>query len=80
MEERGDIMDFNIKELLVSEGFIKNPFSSKKDGEWTEGVTSIYFLNENFSQYETAKEMVSATESEGLKLFFSWLKEQGVLN
>ena len=73
-------MDFNIKKLLVSEGFIKNPFSSKKDGKWIEGVISVYFLNENFSQYETSKEMVSATESEGLKLFFNWLKDKGILD
>jgi len=43
------------------------------------GFISIDFLNANFGQYETASEMKAATTSEGLRLFFDWLVEQGKL-
>lgn len=62
------------------EGLIINPYGGKtEEGKWVEGSISIDFLNENFGQYETATEMKNATESEGLKLFFDWLVEQGKL-
>lgn len=58
-----------------------NPYAGRtKEGEWIEGLVSIDFLNEHFSQYETAEEMKDATESEGLKLYFAWLRDEGILN
>lgn len=62
------------------EGLIINPYGGKtEEGKWVEGNISIDFLNETFGQYETATEMKKATTSEGLKLFFDWLVEQGKL-
>lgn len=55
---------------------VKNPFAGKKDGEWLEGTISTHFLQENFGGYKTIDECVEATESEGLKLFFEYLKTQ----
>ena len=63
------------------EGDTFNPYAAKtKQGSWIDGTISIEFLNKYFSQYETAEEMIDATESEGLKLYFGWLKEQGILD
>jgi len=73
-------MDFyNILEE-VYEGYAVNPYAAKIDGEWVEGTISIDFLNQHFSQYSTAEEMINATESEGLKLYFAWLRDKGILN
>jgi len=72
---------FNILESELLDGRTHNPFAGKiKNGDWIEGTISIDFLNEHFSHLETAKEMINATESEGLKLYFEWLKEKGILN
>lgn len=58
-----------------------SPFSGKiSGGDWEEGLISINYLNEHFGHLETAEEMINATESEGLKLYFAWLKEKGILN
>lgn len=63
------------------EGFAVNPYAYKKDGEnWQKGYVSINFLNDHFGQYETTDEMINATESEGLKLYFDWLRDKGTLN
>lgn len=73
----------NFSEILedVGEGQAYNPFAGKtEDGEWLEGTVSIEFLNTLFSQYSTAAQMIAATTSEGLKLFFGWLKDNGVIN
>lgn len=64
----------------VEKGQAYNLYAGKKDGEWIEGTISIDFLNNNFSQYETADEMIEATNSEGLKKYFQWLKDEGKLN
>ena len=56
------------------------PFAAKNKNEWLPGTISIDFLNEHFSQYSTAEEMINATESEGLKLYFAWLRDKGILN
>lgn len=65
----------------VEEGLAYNPYAAKtEDGKWIEGFISIDFLNEHFSQYSTAQEMIDATESEGLKNFFAWLRDEGILN
>lgn len=64
----------------VGEGEAYNPYAGKtEEGEWIEGTTSIEFLNNIFGKYDKAAEMIAATTSEGLKLFFAWLKEQGKL-
>ena len=64
----------------VEEGLAYNPYAAKtEDGKWIEGFISIDFLNEHFSQYSTAQEMIDATESEGLKNFFAWLRDEGIL-
>lgn len=73
----------NFDEILEPiEGFERfsyNPYAGLDDGEWLEGTISIDFLKEYFGQYSTATEMKNATESEGLKLYFDWLVEQGKL-
>ena len=65
----------------VEEGLAYNPYAAKtEDGKWIEGFISIDFLNEHFSQFSTVEEMKNATESEGLKLYFDYLKSKGILN
>ena len=72
--------DFNAILEEVEPDFAYTPYASKDlEGKWREGFMSISFLNEHFGQYETAEEMKNATTSEGLKLFFDWLVEQGKL-
>ncbi len=69
------------KDLKNKDGETPQPFASKnKDGSWNEGHISIDFLNNHFGHLETAEEMVNATDSEGLKLYFDWLKQKGILN
>lgn len=65
----------------IEQGQAYNPYAGRtKDGDWIEGYISIDFLNAHFSQYETADEMIAATESEGLKLYFAWLRDKGILS
>lgn len=56
-----------------------NPYAGFYDGEWKDGSIAIDYLNSNFGEFETVEEMKNATESEGLKLYFDWLKSEGVL-
>jgi len=69
-------MDFN---NISVNGFIYNPYAGRINGEWVEGFISVDFLNNNFGQYSTATEMKNATKSEGLKLFFDYLVQEGKL-
>lgn len=69
-----------LESLTVDDRQAENPFSAKKDGVWIEATISVDFLNEHFSQYSTVEEMKNATDSEGLKLYFDWLKQKGILN
>jgi len=69
-----------VKEDPNEKGYTFNPYAGKVNGEWLEGYTSIDFLNKQFGKYETAEQMINATESEGFKLYFTWLKEKGILN
>lgn len=66
----------------VEEGEANNPYSSKDENsiEWDAGTISIDYLNKHFNQFETIEEMKNATNSESLKLFFNWLKDEGILN
>lgn len=73
-------MDFFEILMEVREGLAYNPYAAKVDDTWVGDFISIDFLNEHFSRYSTAEEMINATESEGLKLYFVWLREQGILN
>lgn len=63
------------------EGQAYNPYAGKNEsGAWIDdGKISIDWLNDNFGQFSTAQEMIDATESEGLKLYFAWLRDQGKL-
>jgi len=75
-------MDMDFYSILdqVMPGEAYSPYAAKtEDGQWLTGTISIDFLNANFSQYSTAQEMIDATSSEGLKLYFAWLKDQGKL-
>ena len=60
--------------------FTYNPYSAKFKDEWRAGYMMVDFLYEHFGHLKTAEEMKNATDSEGLKLYFDWLKEQGILN
>ena len=69
-------MDFKKFAEQQSEDII-NPYAAKTStGEWIEGVISIDFLQEHFGHFESLEECIQATESEGLKLFFEYLKAQ----
>lgn len=73
-------MAINFAELLGAELESENPFAGKTDsGEWIEGYVSVSFLQEHFGHLSTATEMQAATESEGLKLYFGWLADQGII-
>ena len=77
-------MDFSF--LNEENGKTRYPFAYRQIneddsyGDWNEGKISIEFLNKHFGHLETAEEMKNATNSEGLKLYFDWLKEKGILN
>lgn len=64
----------------IEKGQALNPYAGKTSKGWIEGTISIDFLNEHFGHLGTVKEMKNATESEGLKLYFYWLKQKGILN
>lgn len=73
-------MDFYTILEEVVPGQAANPYAEKDtNGEWVEGFISIDWLNQHFGQYTTAQEMIDATTSEGLKLYFAWLRDQGKL-
>jgi len=67
-------MEFNVFEN--TEGDIFNPYAGKHDGGWVGGSTSIEWLNEHFGHCKSLNECIASTESEGLKLFFEYLKTQ----
>lgn len=70
-------MDFNTLSV-AHDGKIENKYAGRlDDGTWLTGTIDTNFLNDNFGQFTTATEMKNATTSEGLKLFFDWLAEQG---
>lgn len=78
-----ETMNFYTILIEVEEGHgqAHNPYAAKtQDGEWLEGTISIDFLNAHFGQYATTQAMIDATENEGLKLFFAWLRDEGKLN
>lgn len=78
------IFEKNLKTIKIEPSnalYTHIPYASKnKEGDWDSGLISIEFLNKHFSKYSTVDEMISATDSEGLKLYFDWLREQGILN
>ena len=73
-------MDFYDVLKEVEEGLAFNSYAGKIDGEWQRGFISIDFLNKYFSQYSTTEQMINATESESLKLYFAWLRDESILN
>ena len=65
-------MDFSVYGDLIH-----HPFAGKTaDGGWLDGTISADWLNDHSGQYETLDECIQATDSEGLKLFFEYLKTQ----
>ena len=65
----------------VEEGQAYNTFAGKDGkGNYLIGTISIDFLNDKFSQYNNVEEMKNATNSELLKLYFDWLKENELLD
>ncbi len=68
-------MDF--AKYINEYGDIVNPYAGKAEsGDWLEGTISLGWLQEHFGLYQTLDECIEATESEGLKLFFEYLKTQ----
>lgn len=78
MDTGGREMDF--KEFSDDNGFIKNPFSAKVDGEWKTGHIRASILNKHFGNLKTSEEMARSTNSEGLKLFFNHLNKEGLID
>jgi len=72
-------MDFYELLTETEAGMAHNPYAVKINGRWVPGGISIDFLNDHFGHLETAEEMIDATNSEGLKLYFDRLKKRGVL-
>lgn len=73
-------MDFSILDDTGS-GNTTNPYAGmSSDGNWIGGEIRIDWLNEHFGQFSTAQEMIDATDSEGLKLYFAWLRDQGKID
>lgn len=73
-------MDFNNVEIKNEMGELINPYASRINESWVPGTVRVDFLNERFGYLKTAQEMIDATESEGLKLYFTWLRdEKGIL-
>lgn len=74
-------MDFHELKTKEDNDMTPNPFAARQEsGEWVEGYISIEFLNKHFGHLETVEEMKRATDSEGLKLYFSWLRDKGILD
>ena len=56
---------------------IPNPYAARTEsGEWVEGTISGDFLQQHYGHCKDLDECINATESEGLKLFFEYLKTQ----
>lgn len=65
-------------QILGSDDHAPNPFAGRTEaGKWISGTISVPFLQEHFGHFSTATEMIAATESEGLKLYFEWLADEG---
>ena len=67
-------MDFII--LGDTDGNINNPYAGKRGENWVEGTVSAEYLQEHYGTCEDLDECILTTESEGLKLFFEYLKTQ----
>ena len=62
---------------IDADGNVRNPYAGRtSDGDWIDGYVSVEFLQEHFGHFESLEECIQATESEGLKLFFEYLKAQ----
>ena len=57
-----------------------NPYGTKVNEQWKESDIEVDFLMKVYGGYENYKELIENTKSEGLRLFFQDLKEQGILN
>lgn len=56
------------------------PYASKSSEGWRAGSIHIDYLNKHYGHLKTAEEMKNATESEGLQLYFTWLRDEGILD
>jgi len=76
-------MATNFFELLeeVAPGEARNPFAAYNtiSKTWVKGTINIQILQDKFGQYDTEQEMINITQSEGLKRYFAWLRDQGIL-
>jgi len=69
-----------LSDVEDEEGYALIPYGKKNlNDNWFNGLISISFLQNNYGEFETVEEMKNATESEGLKLYFDWLKSEGIL-
>lgn len=66
-----------VHEDIFGDKYTPNPYGSKINGEWSEALTGIDYLQDNFGKYDTAKEMKENTNSKGYKKYFDWLAEKG---
>ena len=73
-----EVVDVKTDDILGD--VTENPFAGRThDGRWIPGYTRIEYLQSNFGHLDTATEMQSATDSEGLKMYFGWLADNGVI-
>lgn len=69
------------KNIEIDEfGETQMPYASKGDDGWGSGYIHIDYLNKHFRHLKTAKKMKNATKSEGLKLYFDWLKQKEIID
>lgn len=76
-------MDFYEVLPNIDFGRAPNPYAAQntKTGEWIAGEISVDFLNEHYgSKYDNIDDMIENATSEGHRLYFEWLKEEGILN
>ena len=63
--------------LVTTDHGVVNPYAVKLlNGTWVSGYISVGFLREKFGDCDTLDECIANTESEGLQLFFEYLKTQ----
>lgn len=74
------MIDFKKILTEVTEGNSYNPYAAKlPNGDWIEGTISIDFLENNFSNFETASEIKESITSEGLIKYFDYLVKEGLI-
>lgn len=73
-------MDFYDILTEIEEGHAYNPYAGKTNGgQWIEGTISIEYLNDNYGQYNNVDELIQSAKFESHKLYFIYLKSEGIL-